>query len=280
MTGSPGTVMSPGLIDGERHPAGRGGSADTAVAVGHRSSWLLALLVIIALIGAAGFTALGIWQIERRAWKRDLIARVEGRIHAPAVTAPGPAAWPQISIANDEYRRVTAKGEFLNDRETLVQAVTALGGGYWVLTPFRTADGFTVLVNRGFVPPELRDPATRPTGQVGGETTVTGVLRLTEPKGALLRENDPAGDRWYSRDVAAIAKARHLPDAAPYFIDADRIVPPNPGPVGGLTVTAFSNNHLVYALTWFSLALMVLWAAAFVLHRDYRLRHQPAGTIN
>lgn len=273
-------VHSPGLLDGERHPAGHDGGADTTAHGGHRSPWVLALLVVLAVIGTAGFTALGIWQMERRAWKRDLIARVEGRIHAPVVTAPGPAAWPQISMADDEYRRVTAEGEFLNDRETLVQAVTALGGGYWVLTPFRTADAFTVLVNRGFVPPELRDKAARPTGQISGETTVTGLLRMTEPKGALLRENDPAGDRWYSRDVAAIAKARHLSDAAPYFIDADRVVSPNPSPVGGLTVTAFPNNHLVYALTWFSLALMVLWAAAFVLRGEYRLRHPPPGTIN
>ncbi|MBS7741884.1 MAG: SURF1 family protein [Chelatococcus sp.] len=237
-----------------------------------RSTWVLALLAILTVIGVAGFTSLGIWQIERRAWKLDLITRVDGRIHAPPVAAPGPAAWPQVNTANDEYRRVTVTGRFLNDREALVQAVTAHGGGYWVLTPLRATDGFTVLVNRGFVPPELRDAGARAAGQISGETTVTGLLRITEPKGGPLRANDPVNDRWYSRDTAAIAEAKGLSDTAPYFIDADRVVASPSAPVGGLTVVNFPNNHLVYALTWFALALMVLAAGIFVLRSEYRLR--------
>ena len=80
---------------------------------------------------------------------------------------------------------------------------------------------------------------------------------MTEPKGAFLRSNNPAEDRWYSRDVAAIAKARGLSSVAPYFIDAD--ASPNPGglPVGGLTVISFPNTHLIYAITWFALAGLV-----------------------
>ena len=131
----------------------------------------------------------------------------------------------------DAYRRVTAQGLFRNDRETFVQAVTVHGPGYWVLTPL-VGPRFTVLVNRGFVPAEKRADHDRPAGPV----TVTGLIRITEPKGAFLRSNDPAGDRWYSRDVAAIAAAKTLGPVVPYFIDAD--ASPNPGgyPVGGLTV--------------------------------------------
>ena len=89
--------------------------------------------------------------------------------------------------------------------------------------------------------------------------TVTGLLRASEPGGGFLRANDPARDRWYSRDVAAIARARGLGEVAPFFIDADAT--PNPGgyPVGGLTVVAFRNDHLVYALTWFGLAGLSLF---------------------
>ena len=117
-----------------------------------------AILVAIAL-----FASLGVWQLERRVWKLDLIASTEARLAAPPVPAPRPEAGPA-----DAYTRVEATGRFLHDQETAVLAVTGLGSGYWILTPLKTR-GFTVLVNRGFVPPDRRDPATRPEGQVAGE---------------------------------------------------------------------------------------------------------------
>ncbi len=128
-----------------------------------------------------------------------------------------------------------------------------------------------MLVNRGFVPPERRDTASR-AGQVAGETSVTGLLRLSEPKGGFLRSNDPAGDRWYSRDVQAIAAAHGLGRVAPYFIDADAT--PNAGgyPVGGLTIIAFPNNHLVYAVTWYTLAGLLAGAVVWVVRDERRRR--------
>nr|WP_211105725.1 SURF1 family protein [Azospirillum melinis] len=241
-----------------------------------RPAWALALFGLLALAGIAGLTALGIWQLERRVWKLDLIERVDARIHASPVPAPGPEAWASVTAASDEYRRVAVTGRFLNDRETLVQAVSDLGGGFWVMTPLVTDRGFTVLVNRGFVPPDKRNPATRadgqPHGQQGGEVTVAGLLRLTEPKGGFLRSNDPAAGRWYSRDVAAIATATGLTDVAPYFIDADGTRNPGGWPVGGLTVVSFPNSHLGYALTWFALDLMLVGAVLFVIRSEMRRR--------
>lgn len=253
---------------------GRSRPRDTART--SRSPLTLAVLGLLAAIGVAALTALGIWQLERRIWKLDLIDRVDQRVYAAPVAAPGPAAWPAVNATDDAYRRVRVSGEFLNDRETLVQAVTEFGGGFWVLTPLRTDAGFTVLVNRGFVPPDRRNPALRAAGQITGKTTVTGLMRMTEPKGAFLRANRPAGDHWYSRDVAAIAAARGLSDAAPYFIDADAGVASDNAPRGGLTIIAFPNNHLVYALTWFTLALMLAAAAIRVASDEWRVRrHAP-----
>ncbi|MBB6425295.1 SURF1 family protein [Sphingopyxis sp. JAI128] len=213
-----------------------------------------------ALIAALGLAALGVWQIERRAWKHELIAAVDARIHAPPVAAPGPDRWNAVTARDDAYRRVTASGIFRHDRETLVQAVTERGAGYWVMTPLETRD-FTLLINRGFVPKDRRDAKTRAAGQVAEPVTVTGLLRATEPGGAFLRSNDPAAGRWFSRDVAGIAKARGLGKAAPYFVDADAA--PNPGgyPVGGLTVVRFRDHHMVYALTWFALSALSLFFA-------------------
>jgi surfeit locus 1 family protein len=218
-----------------------------------------------ALIAAMLLAGLGVWQVERRAWKHELVAAVEARIAAAPVAAPGPEAWPRIDEKDDAYRRVTATGVFRHDRETLVQAVTERGAGFWVLTPLETPR-FTLLVNRGFVPSSRREASTRAAGNVAGPVTVTGLLRVSEPGGAFLRDNDPAENRWFSRDVAAIAKARGLKRAAPYFVDADAA--PNPGgyPVGGLTVVRFRDHHLVYALTWFALCALSLFFAWRMWH--------------
>ena len=239
-----------------------------------RSPLLLALWAIAAILVFAGFIALGNWQVHRRAWKLDLIQRVDSRLRAPAGAAPRRAQWPSLNAASDEYRKLCIDGVFLHDHETLVQAVTRLGAGDWVLTPLRTADGDIVLINRGFVAPEQRAPAARSAGQISGTVKVCGLLRMTEPRGGFLRRNDPANGLWYSRDVAAIAAAQGLPApaVAPYFIDADDA--PNPGgwPVGGLTVVQFRNTHLIYAITWYALALMVAWGASIVARHEWRLR--------
>lgn len=212
------------------------------------------------------FAGLGIWQLERRSWKLDLIARVEAGIHARAAAAPGSAEWSRISAATDEYRRVMLQGRYLDAPETLTMAVTERGPGFWVLAPFRSDAGFTVLVNRGFVPEGQRGAGERrATG--AGDTKVVGLLRLSEPGGGFLRSNDPAAGRWYSRDVVAIASARGLGEVAPYFVDADAAAEPGPLPQGGMTQVSFRNTHLVYALTWFCLALMSAGAAIFLIRR-------------
>jgi len=212
------------------------------------------------------FAGLGIWQVERRSWKLDLIARVEARIHATPVAAPGPVEWSRVSAATDEYRRVVLQGRYLDAPETLTMAVTERGPGFWVLAPFRSDAGFVVLVNRGFVPEDRRGSGERrATGT--GETRVVGLLRLSEPGGGFLRSNDPAAGRWFSRDVAAIAASRGLGEVAPYFVDADSATEPGPLPQGGMTQVSFRNTHLIYALTWFCLALMSAGAAIFLIRR-------------
>lgn len=212
-------------------------------------------LAAAALLAAVLLLALGVWQVERRRWKLDLIAQVEARLAAPPVALPK-ARWAEIGAA-DAYTRVRFSGRWLPVEPVLVKAVTTLGSGRWVIAPLATADGI-VLVNRGFVPDGMR-----PSG-AAGPATVTGLLRVSEPGGAFLRDNDPAAGRWFSRDVAAIARARGWNPAAPFFVDADRAAG-QAWPRGGMTVVRFPNNHLVYALTWFALAGTAGWFAWRVL---------------
>lgn len=109
-------------------------------------------LTVLAVFGIVLFSALGIWQVERRSWKLALIEAVDARVQASPVSAPPPAVWPSIERERHAYLHVVARGRFLHDRETLVRAVTDLGTGFWVLTPLGTDTGFVVLVNRGYVP--------------------------------------------------------------------------------------------------------------------------------
>ncbi len=241
---------------------------------GPRGTPALAGLVLLGIILFAGFVGLGTWQVYRRAWKLDLIARVDQRVHAAPVAPPGSNQWPQVSAEADEYRHVRVTGTLLDDRDTRVQASTDIGSGFWLITPLKMADGSIVLINRGFVPPHW---ASNKSSSSARPVTITGLLRITEPRGGFLRKNDPTGNRWFSRDVQAIAAARHLSGVAPYFIDADATPPvadgdKNSEPVGGLTVIAFHNSHLVYAITWYLLALMVAFAAWRVGREEKRLR--------
>ncbi|WP_394779068.1 SURF1 family protein [Undibacterium sp.] len=231
-------------------------------------------LAVCAVLLFVVFAALGTWQIQRLYWKLDLIARVEQRVHAPAANPPAREHWSSVTYESDEYRHVRLNGVFLPQSSVKVQASTVLGGGWWLLTPLRLTDGNVVLVNRGFVPAKADDwnkPSAPSSGnESGAAVTVTGLLRISEPGGGFLRHNDPAAGRWYSRDVQAIGAAQGLTALAPYFIDADAGneadaalgKPAVERPVGGLTVVSFHNSHLVYALTWYALALMV--AGAFI----------------
>jgi len=231
-----------------------------------RSAIALTFIGALALGLFVLLVALGTWQIERRAWKHALIRQVEARVHAAPVPALGPREWRGITAENRAYLRVNVQGRFLNNLETYVQAATVLGSGYWVLTPLRTEKGYIVLINRGFVAPDKR----KVHGRIAGRVTITGLLRITEKDGGFLRRNDPQANRWYSRDVQAIAAKRSLSNAAPYFIDAEASDTKD-APVGGLTVVTFSDSHMAYALTWYSLALIVLGGGAFFAREEWRI---------
>jgi len=234
------------------------------------------LWTVLAACAFAVFILLGNWQLRRLSWKLGLIHDVTTRVHAPPAAAPGPAAWQRIEDGHLQYLHVRLKGHFLTGKQTLVHGTSSRGYGYWVMAPFKTDRGFIALVNRGYIPPGLLDtPGYAKASAPDGEVVVTGLLRFTEPRGGLLRHNRPAANQWYSRDVAAIAKADGLPagQVAPYFVDADANANPAVWPVGGLTKTHFRNAHLGYAITWYLMALACLLGAGIMVCREWRIRH-------
>lgn len=223
------------------------------------------VVILMTVVLTACLLALGTWQVNRLAWKRELIANVEERAHAAPVEVPAASEWPAMTdLSKYEYRRVHLSGTFRHRDEVQVYTVSDLGPGYWVLTPLQRDDGSSVIVNRGFVPTDKREPASRPQGEVEGRVDVVGLMRAPETGGLFLRTNDPQNNRWYSRNIAQIAEIRQIENAAPFYVDADAT--PNPGglPIGGKTMLTFPNNHLSYAITWYILAGMVVAAGWYV----------------
>ncbi|HVW72011.1 MAG TPA: SURF1 family protein [Rhizomicrobium sp.] len=213
-------------------------------------------MTIACAILFAILCGLGVWQLERLQWKLALIATVNGHMTAVPVTLDRIAA---MSADQAQYRRVTLHGHFDHAKEAYVFTTDASGAPvYHVLTPFLTDGGKTLMVDRGAVPKEKRDPASRAAGNVTGETVVTGVWRVPDAPGLFTPRPDPTHRIWYARDLAGIAAADQIVLSHPVLVEADAT--PNPGgwPKGGQTVVSFRNEHLSYAVTWFGLAAMLL----------------------
>ncbi len=210
-------------------------------------------LPVFTLVMAAMFAilvSLGVWQIHRLHWKLGLIAQVNRVLTLPPVPLD-----TALRMGKDaEYRHVELTGRFEHAKEAYVYGIVGGGPVYHVVTPLVTPDGRVLLIDRGIVPDELRDPAKRKAGQVQGLQHVVGVWRTPDPPGLFTPQADVAHRVWYSRDVKAIAAADHVAPVAPVIVEADAT--PNPGgwPKGGQTVVTFRNEHLSYAITWFGLA--------------------------
>nr|WP_210330976.1 SURF1 family protein [Microvirga terrestris] len=219
----------------------------------------LATLVALAIL-----IGLGTWQLQRKAWKEDLIAQIETRAYGEPGAILPEADWPTWRADQDEFRKVRVTGTFLHEFETPVYGLArgerqgAPIQGYYLMTPLKLANGAVVMINRGFVPTDLRDPASRPESQPRGEVTITGLVRAPEARNSFTPNNDPARDQWFTRDPLALAAAHKLERVAPFLIDAD--ASPNPGgwPRGGQTPLTLPNNHLQYVITWYGIALTLI----------------------
>lgn len=241
---------------------------------------LLALLAGLAAL--AVLVALGTWQVERLHWKEGLLAAIATR----TASAPAPLAAVEKRFRESgdvEYWPVAASGTFLHDRERHFLATLDGQAGFYVYTPLRLADGRAVLVNRGFVPYDLKDAVRRPQGQVPGLVTVTGLARnpLAAKPSFIVPENSPAENIFYWKDRDAMASSTGLAtgDAAlvPFFVDAGPGAAPGGWPQGGVTIVDLPNSHLQYAVTWYGLAAALVAVLASWLWRDRKERAKASA---
>jgi surfeit locus 1 family protein len=234
-------------------------------------------LTLASLPAFALLVVLGNWQMDRMAWKHDLIATVEARTMLNPAPLPEVLAKTAATPDAIEYRPVRVEGVFDHAREIHVFAYRGKGqAGYHIITPLATAQGW-VLVNRGFVPTSRKDAATRAAGQVEGVVTVTGLARPPGARGPFTPPDDPQGNVWFARDVDAMAAHLGIDLAAPVIVEAD--ASPNPGglPQGGITQVEFRDNHLGYAITWYGLAAALLFVYAGLHLSQGRLRLGRGG---
>jgi len=247
----------------------------------HRDSFLLptlfALAAFVVLIG------LGTWQLERKAWKEELITALGQRLAAPPVALPARERWASLDPAHDEFRRVSLHAEFLRVPEGRVYtAGSALRDdiktpGYFAFAPARMPDGSIVVVNRGYVPNPHPDASLRPTGLNEGAVDIIGVMRWPESPSWFVTPHNVSQDLWFVRDQQAMAAAYDWGEVALFYVDQEAPVPgsgvPRPAPLK----VNLRNEHLQYALTWYGLAA-VLVAAFFFWVRSRRSEISASAT--
>ena len=206
--------------------------------------------------------ALCVWQVQRLYWKEGLIAeRVER-------TTAAPIALPAVGsdLKEFEFHRVALTGRFDHAHEFYMPARSQNGNvGYWIVTPLQPADGGqSLLINRGWVPEERRDPATRPDGQFADVATFDGIIRLPQVQAWFQPPNEPQKNRWFYLAPAEMAQASGLPFRTDLYLDAVKTDIPGNYPLGGQTRIQMPNDHLQYAITWGSLALAL--AVIYAIH--------------
>ena len=229
---------------------------------------------IFAIIGMTILIGLGIWQLDRKVWKENLIAAMTARLTAPPEDLPPREDWARLTPQREEFRRVGFSAEFLPGREALVYSAGSAfrpdvkGPGYWVFAPARLSGGDSVIVNRGFVPLDRKDAAM---AVLAGSVDIVGIMRWPETRGLFTPADDLKDNIWYLRDIAAMAAAKHWTNVAPFYVEQE-----SPAPAGGLPKLGklainLPDNHLQYAITWFGLALAL--AGIYLVWLMRRLRH-------
>ena len=229
--------------------------------------WLTTVTVpaLLVLVG------LGTWQLGRLQWKNDLITSFESRISAPEIPVPA----SDSGLDDIEFSRLQLVGRFIHDKEVFMTGRTYEGNaGFHVVTPFELDDGRLILINRGWVSEDYRDPLKRSFSNFEGTVKVSGILRRPGQKGYFVPENEPENGFWFTLVPEQIADYLRLRPSAirTFYADALRTSDVLTLPIAAKTELNLRNAHLSYALTWYGIALALIGVYLAFHHQAGRLQ--------
>ena len=227
----------------------------------------LAVPLLFGLIGTAILVWLGTWQMQRLEWKRGILSEIESRIEGPFRPIPSLGA---VIPERDRYAPVSLNGEIGAQELLVLVSQKRVGAGYRIISPYTLDDGRRVLLDRGFAPVDQRDADRTRTDE---RVEVQGNLHWPDDRTSSTPDNDVAGNTWFARDIAQMAE---LLGTEPLMVIARNMSPPDAG-VTPLPVdtSGIPNDHLQYAITWYSLAsIWVIMTGAFI----WRQRKGKEGT--
>ena len=227
---------------------------------------------VFTLVMVAIFIGLGVWQLQRRAEKHALIAALTERLAAAPEPLPDVSQWIKLDPARDEFRRITLTATYAHAPDAMVYSAGSAvredisGPGTWGFLPARLPGGGTVVVNTGFVENTMQERDVEDRAAVrlvtGQPVRLTGYLRFPEHPGLLTPAENRAKRLWFVRDSGAMASQLGWGNVAPFYIDLETPVPANGVPKPGPLTVHLRDEHMQYAITWFSLAVAVVIAFA------------------
>jgi cytochrome oxidase assembly protein ShyY1 len=229
---------------------------------------------VFTLVLVAAFIGLGIWQLQRRIEKHALIAALDERLAAAPEALPLPSQWSALTPGRDEFRRVSFSATYAKLPDAMVYSSGSAvrddvsGPGTWAFLPARLAGGETVVINAGFVQNTMQDRGyeDRAVSRLmsGEPAKLTGYLRFPESAGTLTPPENAAKRLWFTRDHLAMARALRWSEGtqqiAPFYIDLETPVPENGIPKPGPLQVHLKDDHMQYAITWFTLAVALVIA--------------------
>lgn len=221
--------------------------------------------LLLLTIPVASF-CLGTWQVKRLEWKKGLIRDLEQRTHSAPVPLPSDILTPD-KMDEMQYKRVIVNGHFDHAQEILLgprslnESGSNKGGGiisrptigFHIVTPFVLDSGERILVNRGWVPKDKKNPESRLQGQITENIQLTGHFRKGEKRPTFSPRANESGFNWHYLDVESFSR---LLDTTPLLIDADSVSTVPGGPIGGQTRVNVRNEHMQYIITWYTLAAL------------------------
>lgn len=216
--------------------------------------------LFLGLSGLIVLCWLGFWQLDRLAWKQDILADINARLTAAPVALP---ATPDA--ARDAYLPVTLDGTVVGPELHVLVSGTAAGTGYLVIRAFETTDDRRILVDAGLL--SLEDKATVPTAQTG---TLTGNLIWPDDVNGATPEPDVEKNIWFGRDVVSMSDALQT---EPLMVVARDLTSADPRlTVLPVDTIGIKNDHLSYAVTWFGLAFVWALMTLFLISRTLRTK--------